>query len=121
MRLTFARVGALLGVVGLAAGALALGSGTARAFPVSIPLSPMPGSIATGGGSIFTDPQMSPPIVTITLAGAKPSTTFQVSACQSYNGFGACYNSGLTDQITTDASGGFNGTVTLPVAPTFDS
>ncbi|HZU77886.1 MAG TPA: hypothetical protein VFA70_14055 [Dehalococcoidia bacterium] len=117
MRRSLARLSALLGVLGVAVAGLALGAGTAAAFPVTVSLVPSAGSIATGGGSISVDPAVTPPTISISLAGAHPSTTFLVSACSLSFG---CVNNGAADEFTTDITGAFNGALVTPAPVTFD-
>jgi hypothetical protein len=115
MKSSLFRAGALVGVIGLAAAGLVMQTGGVSASPASVGLFPAAGSSATGGGSIFFDPMMSPMTITVNITGAKPSTIFNVAACSS---FGACTSSGLASQFTTSAVGSANATVTTPaVAP----
>jgi hypothetical protein len=110
MRLSRRHLAGVLAVATLAIAGLALRTGTASAFPVLYPL--VSTGAPSGNGSVSFD-TLTPGVLTISLTGATPGHTFNVSVCSAS---AVCVSNGTASQFTTDGTGSFNGIVYEPVA-----
>lgn len=112
-------LGAALGVAliaGSAAGLHARGASANAMFA----LAPAPGAASYGSGVAGVAPAGGALSVTVTLNGARPGATYQVSACINV-GTLQCANSGPADFVSTNAGGALSGTVFVPSPSRLDA
>src|SRR5690242_5168993 len=88
------RIAGVLGALTMLGGALALGAGAVSADTGVFPLTPIPGSSSTGGGSVTVFPTSAGMQVQIDLSGARAGNAYNVSICTDTGVSFACVSGG---------------------------
>jgi hypothetical protein len=120
MKLTALRALAVAGAMGAALAGIAVHGNSASAASVTVPLTPAPGAASYGAGSAFYDSTGASLLVHVDVAGARPATSYRVSACAAFGGPFSCVSDSYGDVVTSDAVGTIHATVATPVPARMD-
>jgi hypothetical protein len=112
-------LGAALGVALIAGSAAGLHARGASANAM-LSLAPVPGAASYGSGVVGVAPAGGALSVTVSLNGARPGATYQVSACINV-GTLQCTNNGPADFVAANGGGALSGSVIVPSPSRLDA